>query len=174
MDGRQHQVTGECGLNGNSRGLEVTHLADHDHVRVLAQERAQRVGRAPDLVEDFELAVSELATNVIRHTDAETISLVLTRASTEWVLDVADPANPTWVGDTVFSEGERPSAISLLGTIGYVASFSDYDPATGLLHVVDFSSPALPQVLTSMTTTGGCALRSSAVWSPPRIATSSA
>lgn len=45
---------------------------------------------APDLVSDFELAVSELATNVIRHTEADTISLVLTRGSTEWVLDVAD------------------------------------------------------------------------------------
>lgn len=44
----------------------------------------------PDLVDDFELAVSELATNVIRHTDSERISVVLTRRSTEWVLDVAD------------------------------------------------------------------------------------
>ena len=44
----------------------------------------------PELVDDFELAVSELATNVIRHTDADTMSMVLTRASGAWVLDVAD------------------------------------------------------------------------------------
>ena len=44
----------------------------------------------PALVDDFELAVSELATNVIRHTDSETISVVLTHRSTDWVLDVAD------------------------------------------------------------------------------------
>ena len=40
----QHQVAGERGLDGDLRGLEVADLADHDHVRVLAQDGAQRLG----------------------------------------------------------------------------------------------------------------------------------
>ncbi len=38
----EHQVTRERGLDRNLRGLEIADLADHDHVRVLAQDRAQR------------------------------------------------------------------------------------------------------------------------------------
>ena len=59
-------------------------------VRAAVREFMKGHDATPDLVEDFELAVSELATNVIRHTDSDTISLVLTRRSTDWVLDVAD------------------------------------------------------------------------------------
>lgn len=43
-----------------------------------------------DVVEDVELAVSELATNVVRHTDADTIRMRMQRNGGEWVLDVAD------------------------------------------------------------------------------------
>ena len=42
----QHQVTGLRRLDGDLRGLEVADLADHDDVRVLAQERAQRGGES--------------------------------------------------------------------------------------------------------------------------------
>ena len=38
----KHQVTGERRLNGNLRGFQVAHFTDHDDVRVLAQEGAQR------------------------------------------------------------------------------------------------------------------------------------
>ena len=41
---RQHQVAGLRGLDRDLGGLEVADLAHHDHVRVLAQERAQRGG----------------------------------------------------------------------------------------------------------------------------------
>ena len=42
-------MAGERGLDGDLRGLGVAHLADHDHVRVVAQEGAQRVGEGePD------------------------------------------------------------------------------------------------------------------------------
>ena len=47
---REHQVAGERRLHGDARGLEVADLADHDDVRVLAHDRAQRVGEVePDL-----------------------------------------------------------------------------------------------------------------------------
>ena len=38
----QHQVAGLRGLDGDFRRLEVADFADHDDVRILAQERAQR------------------------------------------------------------------------------------------------------------------------------------
>src|SRR5262245_7771819 len=43
VDGREDQVAGQGGLHGHLRRLRVADLADHDHVRVLAQDRAQRV-----------------------------------------------------------------------------------------------------------------------------------
>ena len=38
VERREHQVAGERGLDRDLRGLEVADLADHDDVRVLAQE----------------------------------------------------------------------------------------------------------------------------------------
>ena len=42
MQRREHHVAGERGLDRDLRGLEVTNLTDHDDVRVLAQEGAER------------------------------------------------------------------------------------------------------------------------------------
>jgi hypothetical protein len=39
---REHEVSGHRGAHADLRRLRVAHFADHDHVRVLAQERAQR------------------------------------------------------------------------------------------------------------------------------------
>lgn len=56
--------------------------------RVVALARA---ADAPEpVVEAFELAVSELATNVIRHTDARRLTVVFDRMPEGWVLDVSD------------------------------------------------------------------------------------
>jgi hypothetical protein len=44
VERREHQVAGERGLDRDLGGLEVADLADHDDVRVLAQERAQGRG----------------------------------------------------------------------------------------------------------------------------------
>ena len=38
----EHQVPGEARLDRDLRGLEVADLADHDHVGVVPQDRAQR------------------------------------------------------------------------------------------------------------------------------------
>ena len=49
VQGAEHQVTGQGGLNGNLRGLQVAHFTHHDDVRVLAQEGAQRLAEGqPD------------------------------------------------------------------------------------------------------------------------------
>src|SRR5699024_9856038 len=62
VQGRQYQVTGLRGLDGDLGGFQVADLTDHDDVGVLAQKRAQRVGkRQPhpgvhlDLVDAFEV-----------------------------------------------------------------------------------------------------------------------
>src|SRR5207244_5410141 len=44
VDGGKDQVAGERSLDGDLGRLQVADLADHDHVRVLAEEAAQPVG----------------------------------------------------------------------------------------------------------------------------------
>ncbi len=41
---RQHEVTGERGLHGDARGLDVADLADEDHVGVLTEDRLEPAG----------------------------------------------------------------------------------------------------------------------------------
>src|ERR1700730_1268101 len=43
---REHQVAGEARLYRDLRGLEVTDFADHDHIRILAQDGAQAAGES--------------------------------------------------------------------------------------------------------------------------------
>ncbi|MCY1410799.1 hypothetical protein D9M71_261750 [compost metagenome] len=45
MDGGEHQVAGERRLHGDLRGVGVADLADHDLVRVVAQDGAQAAGK---------------------------------------------------------------------------------------------------------------------------------
>jgi anti-sigma regulatory factor (Ser/Thr protein kinase) len=53
-------------------------------------EFARDTGGDDDVVESLELAVSELATNVIQYTDAEQIHVVVQCTPSTWILDVAD------------------------------------------------------------------------------------
>ena len=56
VQGREHQVAGLRGLDGDFRGFEVADFADHHHVRILAQEGAQRRGEGQaHLVVDVDL-----------------------------------------------------------------------------------------------------------------------
>src|SRR6185437_10858659 len=56
VDGREHEVAGEGGVDGDLRRLLVTDLADHDHVRILPEEGAQRAGEGePDPGVDVDL-----------------------------------------------------------------------------------------------------------------------
>ncbi|OIQ70742.1 hypothetical protein GALL_476410 [mine drainage metagenome] len=45
VQGGEHQVAGQRGLNRNLRGLKVTDFTDHDDVRVLPQNGAQGLGK---------------------------------------------------------------------------------------------------------------------------------
>src|SRR5690606_11778159 len=57
VHGRQHQVAGERGLHRDLGCLAVTYLADHYHVRVLAQDRTQAARESHvDLAVDLRLA----------------------------------------------------------------------------------------------------------------------
>ncbi len=67
MQRRQHQVSGQRGLDRDARGLEIAHFADHDDVRILTHDRAQRVreveanGRLGlDLVDAFDLVFDRI------------------------------------------------------------------------------------------------------------------
>ena len=52
----EHQVAGERRLNRGAGGFLVADFADHDHVGVLPQQRAQGLGeRQPDLLLHLEL-----------------------------------------------------------------------------------------------------------------------
>lgn len=57
-----------------------------DGVRSFLQERCAD----DEVVDDVELAVSELATNVIQHSTADSVSVVVRRVATGWQLDVHD------------------------------------------------------------------------------------
>lgn len=47
-------------------------------------------GGGEDVADDLELVVSELATNVLEHTNSHTLTVILERTDGDWVLDVAD------------------------------------------------------------------------------------
>lgn len=80
--------------NGNdTQVLRVTRPASADElgpIRALVRDFLIARGAGPELVDDFELAVSELATNVLRHTDSESVSIAVSRTDGDWILDVAD------------------------------------------------------------------------------------
>ncbi len=64
---------------------DTTHLASlRAHVRRIAE----RDGAPREVAEDFELVVTELATNVIRHTDDDEITVDFALVDDAWVLDL--------------------------------------------------------------------------------------
>ena len=44
VQGRQDQMPGQRGLHGDARGFDIAHLTDHDHVRILTDDGAERLG----------------------------------------------------------------------------------------------------------------------------------
>ena len=43
MKRRQHQMSGQRGLNGDPSGLEIANFADHDDIGVLPEDRTERM-----------------------------------------------------------------------------------------------------------------------------------
>lgn len=59
-------------------------------LRTRIAELARAWGADDSIVSDLELAVSELATNVVQHSDSTEITVLLRHEPERWVLDVDD------------------------------------------------------------------------------------
>ncbi len=76
-----------------SPDLRITVEADTAQLGTLREQvgmAAKAGGADADTVNDFELVVSELATNVILHTQARQLTLVFTGTADAWILDVSN------------------------------------------------------------------------------------
>src|SRR5205807_9864215 len=69
----EHQMTGLGGGERQADGLQVAHLADQDHIRILAQRRAQRLAEAERVAMHLAL-VDETALGVV-HEDRKSTRL---------------------------------------------------------------------------------------------------
>jgi hypothetical protein len=93
----QHQVAGQRGLDGDLRGFEIADLADHDHVRVLAQDGAQRLGKTEvDLGIDLRLAdAGQLVLDRVFHRHDVAAVLASSRLSAAYsVVVLPEPVGP--------------------------------------------------------------------------------
>ena len=61
------------------------------HLRAAVARLARQAGAPTDVVETFELVVSELATNVIQHTANKTVTIAFERTASDWQLLVSGP-----------------------------------------------------------------------------------
>lgn len=59
-------------------------------LRSQVADLARTAGASDDVVEQFELVVSELATNVIQHSDSAQLTVVFHGNDQRWVLDVSN------------------------------------------------------------------------------------
>ncbi|GEM_PF-1122236 len=62
----------------------------------------------PDVIDDVELVVSELATNVIRHTDSDVLTVRLAVVAGRWIIDVADAEDLTVLDDVTLPPTDAP------------------------------------------------------------------
>lgn len=76
-------------MHGN--GLTVpADLAQLAALRSFVATMARATGAPVEVVEQFELVASELATNVIQHSDAERLTVVFDRVAEGWIVDVSN------------------------------------------------------------------------------------
>lgn len=74
-----------------------------------------RASGAPNVVvEDFELVVSELATNVIKHSDAERLTVAFDRVADGWAIDVS---NADAIAELVVPTVPSPEVLSGRGLV---------------------------------------------------------
>jgi serine/threonine-protein kinase RsbW len=107
---------------------DIRVMADDDQLQVTARpagevlsdlrrtirEFLDRHAAAPDLIADVELAASELATNVIRHTASDSIGLSIARADRGWRLDVADAERVPSLDGLALPPPSQPTGRGLL------------------------------------------------------------
>jgi serine/threonine-protein kinase RsbW len=75
---------------GDSHVTVDADVSQLGHLRAAVVRLACQAGAPSDVAETFELVVSELATNVIRHTTSKTITITFERTATDWQLLVSD------------------------------------------------------------------------------------
>jgi hypothetical protein len=153
VQGRKDHVTGQRRLHGDFGGFAVADLADHDDVRVLAQDRAQACGEGQlDLRVDLDLAdAGELVFDGILDGDDVLLPVVepgqggvegrgLARAGRTGNQEDADPClrsrrrstvrSPNWVGttETRISTSCPPTSTFIRPSWGnrFSAIFSDW------------------------------------------------
>lgn len=90
-----------------------TNAAELSLVRARVSQQARQVGACQQDVDDVELAVSELATNVIRHTTACQFTIALGRAQGSLVLDVSNADHLTDLHTRLPAENDAPSGRGL-------------------------------------------------------------
>lgn len=86
---------------------ELGHLAQ---LRAHVGSLAEASGASDDIVESFKLVVSELATNVMQHSDAPRVTVAFERFDNDWVVDVSDA---DFLDD--LGTGELPDPAELAG-----------------------------------------------------------
>jgi len=64
--------------------------AELSSLRQRVADAAASSGASDDVIEDFRLVVSELATNVIRHADAAVLTVGFWQVAAGWILDVSN------------------------------------------------------------------------------------
>lgn len=91
--------------------------ADLENLATLREQTKAFVrqgGGGGDLAEDFGLAVSELATNVVQHSGAEYITVTLRRDDESWRLDVDDADGVPEIDAMAAPEASTPTGRGLV------------------------------------------------------------
>jgi serine/threonine-protein kinase RsbW len=114
--------------SGTSAGEHrITVASDTSEVASL-RERICRFARTEgadeSVVSDLELAVSELATNVVQHAGSPEITVVLRHEPDRWVLDVSNPPGPSALDAAMLPE---PDALSGRGLFIVQAVMDDVE-----------------------------------------------
>jgi serine/threonine-protein kinase RsbW len=96
--------------------LEIRSEADPAElstVRRRIRDYLQNVGTATEIVEDIELVVSELATNVIEHTTSTSLTILVGRVDDDWFVDVADVDDLSILDDVALPNVTEPAGRGL-------------------------------------------------------------
>jgi anti-sigma regulatory factor (Ser/Thr protein kinase) len=102
---------------GGPRGaLKIQATADPTElssVRYQVRGFVERAGGSDDLAADLELVVSELATNVIEHTQSPTLTVIVARTTDDWLIEVRDVADLGILDDVALPDMSQPAGRGL-------------------------------------------------------------
>lgn len=102
---------------GGPRGVLEIHAAadpvELSDVRTKVRRFVEGAGGDSDLAGDLELVVSELATNVIEHTRSPTLTVVLSRTTGDWLVEVSDVADLGILDHVALPDATQPAGRGL-------------------------------------------------------------